>query len=70
MDTAVLADLHDPEKFNKYLGNDKYYHEYLVFFETEIDKKGYQAVIKEYCLQGDERANDMLSRLHAGEQHS
>lgn len=31
--------------------------------------KGYQVAINEYCLKGDERADDMLVRLHAGFLH-
>ena len=69
VDDAVLKDLHDYKKFHDYLGNERYYHDYLVFFEDEIDKKGYEAVINEYVLQGDERANDMFVRMHAGFLH-
>jgi len=67
--SSVLKDLHDYEKVHKYLGNEKYYHDFLVFFQCEIDEKGYEAVINEYCLKGDERADDMLVRLHAGFLH-
>ena len=69
VDDAVLKDLHDYKKFHDYLGNERYYRDYLVFFEGEIDKKGYEAVINEYVLQGDERANDMFVRMHAGFLH-
>lgn len=66
VDKAILEDLQRYEKFKEYLGNERYYHDYLLFFQVEIEKKGYEAVINEYCLKGDERANDMLVRLHAG----
>ncbi|CAF9922569.1 hypothetical protein IMSHALPRED_005705 [Imshaugia aleurites] len=66
---AILQDLHDYKKFHDYLGNQRYYHDYLKHFQSEIDKKGYENVINEYCLQGDERADDMLVRLHAGFLH-
>lgn len=69
LDNAVLEDLHDPNKFHDYLGCQKYYHDYLEYFRGEIDKNGYEKVIKEFCLKGDERANDMLVRLHAGFLH-
>lgn len=55
--------------YQEYLGNEKHYHDFLVFFEREIDKKGYDAVINEYCLKGDERANDMLVRMFMGFLH-
>lgn len=64
-----MKNLHDREKFREYLENEKNYHAFLVFFEDEIELKGYQAVINEYCLKGDERADDMLGRLYAGFLH-
>lgn len=66
VDNAVVENLHDYNRFHDYLGNERYYHDYLVFFQAEIDKKGHETVIKEYCLKGDERANDLLVRLYAG----
>ncbi len=66
IDDNILENLRDYQKFHDYLGNERYYHDYLVFFQDEIDKKGYEEVIKEYVLKGDERADDMLVRLHAG----
>lgn len=69
LDSAILEDLHDYQKFHNYLGNERYYHDYLEYFRGEIDKKGYEEVINDYCLKGDERADDMLVRLHAGFLH-
>ncbi len=69
LDNAILDDLHDPQRYHEYLGNEKYYRDYLEFFRGEIDKNGYEQVINEYCLKGDERADDMLVRLHAGFLH-
>lgn len=66
VDDSVIVDLHDYKKFHKYLGNERYYHDFLLFFQQEMEKKGYEEVINQYCLKGDERAGDMLIRLHAG----
>lgn len=66
MDDNVITDLQDPAKFKKYLGQERYYLDYLLFFQQEIDKKGYEEVINEYMLKGDERADDMLVRMYAG----
>lgn len=66
VDDGVLEDLRDPVKFRKYLANERYYHDYLLFFQGELDKKGYEEVINEYILKGDERADDMLVRMYAG----
>lgn len=66
VDDGVLEDLHDPGKYRKYLANERYYLDYLVFYQGEIGKKGYEKVIQEYVLKGDERADDMLVRMYAG----
>ena len=66
VDDKVVEDLHDSSKFSKYLQNERYYHDYLVFFQEEIDAKGYEEVINEYVLKGDERADDMLVRMYSG----
>jgi hypothetical protein len=61
--------MHKPERFKTYLGNEKYYHDFLVFFRQEIEAKSWQAVLNEYLFANDERANDMLCRLYAGFLH-
>ncbi|KAI4140253.1 MAG: hypothetical protein LQ340_007901, partial [Diploschistes diacapsis] len=65
----IVADLKDPSVFKQHLDDEQYYHTYLVFFQNEISKKGYQEVIKEYLLAGDDRADDFLGRLYAGFLH-
>jgi len=61
--------MHKLERFKTYLGNEKYYHDFLVFFQKEINEKGWRAVLNEYLFANDDRANDMLSRLYAGFLH-
>jgi hypothetical protein len=67
LEASIVEDMHDPERFKSYLGQEKYYHDYLVFFREEMEKKGWQAVVNEYLFTGDERADDMLVRLFGGE---
>lgn len=50
----------------KYLGQERYFHDYLLFFQSEIEKKGYEEVINEYMFKGDDRANAILVRMYAG----
>ncbi|OQE44091.1 hypothetical protein PENCOP_c002G06086 [Penicillium coprophilum] len=57
--------LHDPEIFEKCLGIDDCYPDFLKFFEEEITSKGMQEVVKEYLFKGDGRANDILGRMFA-----
>ena len=67
----------DPEKFKKFIGQDVHYHDFLVFFQKELEAKGVDGVLNEYIFAGtyhanrnthtkvigDERADDMLVRL-------
>jgi hypothetical protein len=52
-----------------YLGNEKHYHNFLVFFQEKIGQKGWQEVLTEYMFKGDERADDMLVRMFGGLLH-
>jgi len=58
--------LKDPADFNRCLGRDDCYVNFLRFFEDEVAEKGVPAVIKEYLLKGDKRANDIFSRMYTG----
>ncbi|KAJ4377491.1 hypothetical protein N0V83_000316 [Neocucurbitaria cava] len=66
---SIVNDMHEPDRFKTYLGDEKYYHDFLVFFQSEFESKGWQNVVNEYLFAGDERANDMLVRLFAGFLH-
>ena len=68
LDKTVLKDLHDPAKFCEYLADEKHYWNYLIYFQEEIDKKGFPSVINEYLFGGDERAKAMLIRMFGGKQ--
>ena len=65
----VVQEMHDPTKFKNFLGREDYYQDYLAFFQSEIDAKGWPAVINEYCFARDDRAEDMLVRLFMGFLH-
>ncbi|KAF2743250.1 hypothetical protein M011DRAFT_411074 [Sporormia fimetaria CBS 119925] len=69
VDEKVVEDMANAETYKKYLGKERYYHDYLVFFQNEMDKKGWQEVLNEYVFKGDERADDMLVRMYAGFLH-
>ena len=66
----ALEDMSNPENFKKYLDKEKYYRDYLVFWQDEIEKKGWENVLNEYVFAGDERADDLLGRLYGGESRS
>lgn len=54
---------------SKFLGNEEYYPDFLAYFQGKIDSQGYESVVNEYLLQGDEAANDLLLRLHSSVLH-
>ena len=66
---SIVTDMHNTQKYKTYLGNEKYYHDFLVFFKEEINQKGWQEVLNEYIFKGDERADDMLVRMFGGILH-
>ncbi|KAL8667792.1 MAG: hypothetical protein Q9202_000256 [Teloschistes flavicans] len=65
VDHDILAQLQASDTFMKYFDQGRYYHDYLIFFQNEIEKKGYEEVINEYMLKDDDRANAILVRMAA-----
>jgi oxidoreductase AflY len=63
---SEVPNLKDPEVFKKCLGSDDYYADFMRYFEEEIDAKGVPAVVREYLLKGDERADDIFYRMYTG----
>ncbi|KAI0397059.1 HypA protein [Xylariaceae sp. FL0594] len=64
-----VEELRDFEKAKTKLGKEEHYTDFLVFFQKEIDKLGWQKVLSEYLFMGDERSEDMLIRMFAGFLH-
>ncbi|KAL8967511.1 MAG: hypothetical protein Q9183_002888, partial [Haloplaca sp. 2 TL-2023] len=69
VDRSVLEELHSPDKFCEYLGDEKHYRTYLSFFEQEIDKDDYPTVVNKYLFGGDKPAEAILVRMFAGFLH-
>ncbi|KAK4546135.1 hypothetical protein LTR36_002272 [Oleoguttula mirabilis] len=69
LNESILAEMHDPDKFSNSLGNEKYYHEFLLLFQKEIATSSWQEVVDKYLFAGDESADDMLARTLAGFLH-
>ncbi|KAK3304549.1 uncharacterized protein B0T15DRAFT_245526 [Chaetomium strumarium] len=66
---STYRDLQDPAVFGRCLGEHDCYVDFLRFFEDEVAEKGVPAVINEYLLKGDERADDLFGRMHADLMH-
>ncbi|KAI9822586.1 MAG: hypothetical protein M1827_000305 [Pycnora praestabilis] len=69
VDKSVLKDMKEYSTFRKYLGNERYYHDFLIHFQEQMDKQGWEAVLNEYVFNGDEKADDMLVRMFGGFLH-
>lgn len=66
---SIVKDMHQPDRFKTYLGKEQYYHDFLVFFQKEIEEKTWQKVLDEYLFARDDRADELLARLYAGFLH-
>lgn len=66
LDKDVTGSFHEKEHYKEHLGDERYYHDYLQFFQQEIEAKGWKDVVNEYLFAGDERADDMLVRVFSG----
>ena len=66
VEERTVTDMADPDHFKKYMGQEKYYHDYVVFFQKEMEKKGWENVLNEYLFSGTEHADDLLSRVFTG----
>ncbi|KAK1751367.1 oxidoreductase AflY [Echria macrotheca] len=69
LDESVVASLSDPAEFLKHIGDLNQYTNYLIFFEREIERKGWEAVVKEYVFSGTEAANKIFVQLYEGAHH-
>lgn len=69
LEERVVQDMSDPSHFKQYLGNEKYYHDFLIFFQKEMDKKGWQNVVNEYFFAQNEIAETVFIRMFAGFYH-
>ncbi|KAK0117914.1 hypothetical protein ONS95_012229 [Cadophora gregata] len=56
----------NPDHFQKYLGDEKYYHDFLVFFQNEMESRGFEKVLDDYLFAGNEKADDLLGRMYGG----
>ncbi|KAF7872511.1 hypothetical protein EAF04_003432 [Stromatinia cepivora] len=63
------VDMSAPDNFNNHLGKENYYSDFLVFWQQEIESKGWKDVLKEHVFAGDAKADGMLGRMFAGFVH-
>ncbi|KAK4235626.1 hypothetical protein C8A03DRAFT_17655 [Achaetomium macrosporum] len=68
-EASPLQNLKDPSIFERCLGDNNRYADFLSFFEDEVTEKGVPTTIKEYLLKGDDRANTILCRMFSDLEH-
>lgn len=62
----IVEDMSDYSSYKKYLGDEKYYHDFLIYFQKEIDKLGWKDTLHKHVFARDAHADDMLVRMFAG----
>lgn len=71
VDKDTVSSMSDPKTFAKYLGNERYFHDYEIFFrkETEAENGDWQAMLNKQLLSPTPQAQDLLGRMFAGFYH-
>ena len=61
----------DPSKFQSYLGDEKYFHDWEAFFQREIDTNpnGWHGVLQEHLLSRTPNAEALFIRMYGGFLH-
>ncbi len=65
--SVAAVKMKDPAFFKECIGNLDYYPDFVRFFQDEIAEKGVPQVVNEYLFKGDELTDDILARMHSGE---
>jgi hypothetical protein len=69
VDYQLVQELSNEAKFYDTIGEITQYTTFLVFFQQQIDKKGWKEVVTEYCFSRSRVAEVMLARLYEGAYH-
>ncbi|KAI2613404.1 hypothetical protein GGR54DRAFT_327326 [Hypoxylon sp. NC1633] len=69
VDREVVKGFTDPDRFRARMTLLPEYTNFLAFFEEQIEAKGWEAVVNEYCFSRTPVADYMLSQMFAGVFH-
>lgn len=69
LDENVVRELESKEGFYRHFGKVANYTNYLIFFEREIERKGWKEVILEYCFARTRNADLVLARMFDAAYH-
>ncbi|KAL2020282.1 hypothetical protein VTK56DRAFT_8606 [Thermocarpiscus australiensis] len=62
-------DLREAAVFERCLGDNNCYADFLKFFENEVAEKGVPATVREYMFKDDDRANTIFCRMFSDLEH-
>lgn len=69
LDSEVVKSLSDDNKMYEILNQIPQYTNALNFFEQQIDRSGWKAVLHKYCFSRTKLADTILSRMYEGAHH-
>jgi hypothetical protein len=69
IDESVIRELGSEDGFYRHLGQLTDYTNYMVFFEREIERKGWKTAIQDYCFGRTRNADLLLARMFDGAFH-
>ena len=69
IDKEIVQSLSDPNRFLAGMRQLDQYGNYLVYFEREIEAKGWQVVVNKYCFSRTAVAEAMMAQLFEGAYH-
>jgi hypothetical protein len=69
VESKVVSQLHNPETFKSCLGKEEHYGDFVHFFQSEMEKHGWQRVVNTYLFSNTYMSNDLFGRLFAGLLH-
>jgi hypothetical protein len=69
LDLQVVKEMYDDEKFYERMHQGTEYSNFLVFFEQQIEAKGWKAVVDQYCFSRTKVADAVLAGLYEGAYH-
>lgn len=71
IDEETVQAMSDPSKFQTFMGEEKYFHDWEAFFQREIDNntQGWRGVLQKHLLSRTPNADALFVRMYAGFLH-
>ena len=71
VDKDKVKSMSDPATFKAHLGNERYFHDFEIFFRKEIERHNgsWQTVLNEHLFADTDQARDLFTRMFAGFYH-